>query len=94
MEHSYNPNNHLDNKQEHYSHLYYQMAFRAQVQELSDYYYLYLPFIGWNLEDYLVVETLKNTKEVVRIDLAKECFSEVKTSMILKKDKNISKIFK
>jgi sortase B len=37
MEHSYNPNNHLDNKQEHYSHLYYQMAFRAQVQELSDY---------------------------------------------------------
>lgn len=61
---------------------------------ITDKYYLYLPFIGWNLEDYLVVETLKNTKEVVRIDLAKECFSEVKTSMILKKDKNISKIFK
>lgn len=54
----------------------------------------YLPFIGKNLEDYLVVETLKNTKEVVRIDLAKECFSDVKISMILKKDENISKIFK
>ena len=61
---------------------------------ITDKYYLYLPFIGWNLEDYLVVETIKDTKEVVSVNLAKDCLSDVKTSMILKKDKNIPKIFK
>ena len=62
---------------------------------VTDKYFVNIPFIGWNGEDYLVIETLKETKEVVHIDLATT--QEVranKTSNVLKRDKNIKKLFK
>lgn len=62
---------------------------------ITDKYVINIPFIGWNREDYLIIETLKNTKEVVQVYLSQgEELKKDTTRMILKRDKNISKIFK
>lgn len=49
-----------------------------------------IPFIGWNREDYLIIETLKDTKEVVQVYLSQgEELKKNTTRMVLKRDKNI-----
>ena len=40
--------------------------------EELDKYYIHIPFIGWSGEDYFVIETLKSTKDIVGLDLAKK----------------------
>lgn len=44
---------------------------KMSAEEL-DKYYIHIPFIGWAGEDYLVIKTLKSTKDIVGLDLAKK----------------------
>lgn len=57
---------------------------------ITDKYVINIPFIGWNREDYLIIETLKDTKEVVQVYLSQgEELKKNTTRIILKRDKNI-----